>query len=218
MQHIKRSLIVILQGLVMLTASTWGGVAQAATYTITDLGTLGGSPFFSPLPQSYGINAAGQVVGGTLTATWARHAFLSSNGVMTDLGTLPLGTLPVGYWDTAATGINNAGQVVGTSYTSTSYSRHAFLYSNGVMTDLGSLSGGSGESFATGINNAGQVVGYSWSNSIHAFLYSNGVMTDLGGFPGSWRSQATGINDAGQVAGWSGIHGYYLPFCTARAS
>ena len=54
---------------------------------------------------------------------------------MTDLGTLRrLGS--------SANGINASGQVVGDADTS-SGDNHAFLYSNGTMTDLGTLPGGS---------------------------------------------------------------------------
>ena len=57
-----------------------------------------------------GINDAGQVVGRSITAAGAYHAFITGpNGVgMTDLG-----TLGGGYSD--ASGINDAGQVVGYS-------------------------------------------------------------------------------------------------------
>jgi probable HAF family extracellular repeat protein len=62
--------------------------AQAAppTYSLTEIGTLGGT-------YSYGqaLNAAGQVTGYAYTAGDAEaHAFLSSGGSMTDLGTLTL--------------------------------------------------------------------------------------------------------------------------------
>ena len=52
-----------------------------------------------------------------------------------------------------------AGRWWGTAHTSSGYD-HAFLYSNGKMTDLGTLPGGS-ESYAYGINASGQVVGYA---------------------------------------------------------
>ncbi|MHB8256939.1 MAG: lipase/acyltransferase domain-containing protein [Acidiferrobacterales bacterium] len=165
-------------------------ISWAAEYTVTDLGTLGGT-----VSYAFGINNNGQVVGYAFTADNATaHAFLYSNGTMTDLGALG------GTWSQAS-GINNSGQVVGGAYTDGAY-RHAVLYSNGTMTDLGTLPG-STDSFAIGINDNGQVVGYASTAgdaTAHAFLYSNGTMSDLGALGGTW-SQALGINNNGQVVG-----------------
>ena len=123
------------------------------------------------------------------------HAFLYSNGTMTDLGT------PPGYVGTLANSINASGQVVGYAVTSTS-SNHAFLYSNGTFSDLGALGGSS--SAANGINDRGQVVGWAYTSTgwNRAFLYSNGTMSDLGTLGGT-GSGATAINDSGQVVGGS---------------
>ena len=66
---------------------------------------------------------------------------------------MSLGTL--GGPDSTACGINDAGQVSGSAQDSAGIS-HAFLYSNGKMTDLGGLGGGS---WAYRINSAGQVAG-----------------------------------------------------------
>jgi len=109
-----------------------------------------------------------------------------------------LGTLPGGRVSFAIA-INDAGQVVGTSEGGSG----AFLWQNGIMTDLGTLGGASAS--ASGINEAGQIVGISnnASGESHAFVWDNGTMTDLGTLPGDYYSEAYGINDAGQVVGYS---------------
>jgi len=159
------------------------GSAQA-TYTITDLGTVGGS-----ISSGLGINASGQVTGSS-----DPHAFLYSRGTMTDLGTLG-GPTSVGR------GINGSGQVTGQADTSAT-NTHAFLYSQGVMNDLQTLPGYS-NSIGWGINAAGQVTGYSYSlgsSAFRAFVYSSGTLTDLGTLGGA-SSFGYGINASGQITG-----------------
>ena len=70
---------------------------------------------------------------------------------MQDLGTLPGGEL----WG-FATSVNDAREVVGLSATSDSL--HAFLWRDGVMTDLKTV-GNDPISQANSINSRGQVVG-----------------------------------------------------------
>lgn len=97
-----------------------------------------------------------------------------------------------------ARGINEAGQVVGRLIPSVG--EHAFLYSDGVLTDLGALPG-ENASIALGLNNKTQVVGGSFSSSIP----STGRMQNLGSLPGSDRSGAAAINSSGQIVGTSGV-------------
>lgn len=148
---------------------------------------------------SYGeaINHRGQIAG-RLVPGGGDHAFLYSNGVVTDLGSLP------GNNDSIAQGINSRGQVVGNTFGLNQPSR-AFLYSDGVMRDIGSLAGG--VTAASSINDAGDIVGYSVLQQHYgfAFLYRDGLMRNLGSLPGSDQSRAHAINNHGVIAGTSGV-------------
>lgn len=105
--------------------------------------------------------------------------------------------------------LNNRGQVTGTDHAG-----HAFLYSNGTLTDLGTLSGGV-DSYGYGINNHGEVVGLSEVGgfSTQAFLYRDGSMMNLNPF---WEVAGVAINDRGDVICSVGTHTFLIRDGTAR--
>jgi len=179
--------------------------AHAAQYTVTDLGTLGGTESFGN-----GLNAGGQVAGAAYTTDDANFdAFLwipttpnGASGSKTDLLTLG-GTQSFG------NGVNASGQVTGESSTTADAATHAFLY-DGTLHDLLTLGGTN--SYGYGINATGQVTGASDTTgdaTSHAFLWqptmpngASGTMYDLLTLGGT-ESDGGAINAGGQVSGSS---------------
>uniref|UniRef100_UPI001CFEFC56 hypothetical protein n=1 Tax=Microseira wollei TaxID=467598 RepID=UPI001CFEFC56 len=219
---------------IALTAAAFLGLAtaqraDAISFSLTDLGTLGGNYSY---PGS--INEYGQVVGHSTTADGSERAFFWDNSSgMTNLGIIP----PSGYnycydyyeygyryvpcpssTSSYAVAINDLGQVIGTSTTIYSgnyyrppynytehYEQNVFLWDkNSGMINLGTLGG---KNQATAINNYGQVIGYSViaDGQTRAFFWEKSSgMINLGTLGGDYSS-ANAINDYGQVIGSSVI-------------
>ena len=195
-------------------ASAIPAAAATTTYTITNLGSLG-----SGGTVGSAVNATGQVTGYSYLSTLVQdpagcppnypnpkkcvehpwHAFLYSNGQMTDLGTVGGGDFSEG------NAVNLSGQVAGASATNNG-GGDAFLWNGKKMINLGQQAPLNGsDSDATGINDSGQVVGRYGTTGTpeHAFLYSNGTITGLPepSFTGPNGCEADAINNAGQIAG-----------------
>lgn len=201
--------------LAMLCAASCS--ASAASYTVLDIGGLGGANVVAT-----GLNNLGQVVGYATTASSQQHAFVTGYGGrnMVDIGTL-------GGTTSAAWAINDAGQVVGSASLAGNASTHAFVTvgPTSQLKDLGTLGGRN--SVAYGINNAGQIAGVSGMGSqslvqsaTHVFVSNGqGALSDVGTLAdpskpgvsalGSTNLKVAGINAAGQIAG-SAASDYYL--------
>jgi probable HAF family extracellular repeat protein len=168
-----------------------------AQYQAVPLGSLGTDSI------STGINETGEVSGYSNLQPSQPHAFLygkppgSAQPVLIDLGTLG-GQTSYGY------AINDASSVVGTSETSQGLS-HAFIYKNGVLSDLhGSLGGDT--SSATGINDADHVVGTFriGSSASQAFLLAGQTLITIGTLGGP-ETRPAAVNDSDQVVGTSDL-------------
>ncbi len=186
-------------------------VSRAAVeYTVTDLGTLGGST-----SSARGINDVGQVTGQASTSENQPSAFLwtptvpnSTTGTMKNLG--------------MQNGIDSTGMAVNIHGIVTGYAlhpgssidvQHAFLY-DGTVHDL--AVSGSFNSYGNGINASGHVsgqmelqqdggdlphvnLGFIYNGSLNYFASNGGDCS------------ANGINDSGQTTGW-----YYSSILSAN--
>jgi probable HAF family extracellular repeat protein len=191
------------------------------TSVLTVLPTFGGST-----GGASAINDNGQVVGSSRTGATdgagqpVRHAFLYSNGTMTDLGG---GFFPG--TSAGAVAVNPTGTVIAGSADTGLYfpgfgtPHHAYAYYSGAMHDLGTLGGTTSSAYA--INASDQIVGYAdGAGGSRAFLYEAGVMRDLNTMldasgSGWLLTQANDINDSGWIVGGAiapngKVHGFLL--------
>src|SRR3984893_6763963 len=192
---------------------------KAPRYTVTDLGTLGGT--FS---QANGINKRGLVTGfSTPPGDTVLHAFLWQEGEMADLGRLGG---PTSFTPDGNRLVSKRGAVVGISDTSvadpngedacgdgTHFTCLPFIWQKGVMTPLPLLGGNNGA--AGGINKRGQIVGVAETPNpdptcsafllqTEAVIWQEGHVQELPPLPGDPDGFANAINDNGQVVGVTG--------------
>jgi probable HAF family extracellular repeat protein len=144
-----------------------------------DLGSLGGTRAF-PTAGGYALNDRGEVVGvSTLTGdpvdsngVLKNHPFLWDGTAMKDLGTIG-GNHGVPY------ALNQAGDVVGGATTNPSDSNaHAFLWKDGVLTDLDGIASSHCHS-ALSINASDQIVGGACGSEVDGWLWDHGKLSDL---------------------------------------
>jgi probable HAF family extracellular repeat protein len=198
--------------------------SHSVRYTITDLGTLGGS--FS---LAYGINDNGQIDGSsTLPGDAVQHSFVIEKGAMIDLGTLG------GPNSESFANLNNAIQVAGTAETSISdpngedfcaFGTHlvclGFVWHHGIMTPLEPLGGNNSQ--AAAINDRGQVAGYAETGTsdpncpapqvlqYRPAVWTAGHPKALPLYPDDTEGAAFWMNNSGQVVGASGSCAPYDP-------
>jgi probable HAF family extracellular repeat protein len=204
---------------------------------VTDLGALPGADSCS---GAAGINANGEVVGGSengeidpLTGINQSRPVRWKDGHIYDLGSF-------GGNQGAAISINNRGLIVGGSLNTTpdpfsifdllsgstnGTQTRAFLWQDGMMRDLGTLGGP--DAVAILVNERGQIAGMSYTNSAPSpgcsvllvpgsflaadpFLWDKGEMKDLGTLGGTCGIPLA-MNNRGQVVGESNVAGDSAP-------
>jgi len=140
-----------------------------------------------------GVNRKRLVVGSYQLAGGPRCFAWTSDAGSVDMGLMKKGT------QCGATAVNEAGQVTGSANaTDSPFFFRAFVWQDGVFTDLGTLRG-EDSSFGMAINDAGHVVG---TTSAHAFLW-NGRMIDLDPKDQFVSSVATSINNQEEIVGFA---------------
>lgn len=179
--------------------------------TVTDLGSRGA--FNSDYHNRMAINDRGQVLwfGFSVDAnnTAVFQPYLWDKGSITELGSL----VSPAHGFSIPVAMNDRGDVVGWSTRENGQGAfgHAFLWRDGVMTDLGAFEGTPVINYSepAAINDKGQIAGNSviGNGFTHPFLWENGVMTDLGGMDGG-VTKAVAINASGQIVGNGARHAF----------
>ena len=186
--------------------------------------STGGSACYGVSTNHVYTEFGSEAVGSTCTTAPNLHAakwtWDASGYTLTDLGVLPnaLGGPNTGGPSSEAYAFNNVGDIVGGSdspylaYTGNfQVAHHAFVYTNGVMTDLGAIAGQDYYSEAESVNDSHEIVGntqtvLSASGAVlqRAFLYTNGTMYNLTfylvGGPTVLLSDAKWIDCQGNIA------------------
>jgi probable HAF family extracellular repeat protein len=173
----------------LLLVIAWQSLANAQDlYTVTDLGTLGGSTSFALAINATGVVTGesddGELIGPGYKGDYSR-AFIFRKGMRI---MQPIGPSPSGIGQA----INVGNEIVGGN----------FIYKNGVT----SFPSDSSVSF-TGVNNSGEICGTvvvpqaGTLGNTNAMLFRNGVIVNLGTLGGP-NNVALGLNNEGQIVGY----------------
>jgi probable HAF family extracellular repeat protein len=187
--------LVVLLGLAISTR------ASAQSYTVTDLGTLGGAS-----SEALGINAFGQVAGDSYTAAEYLHAATWNNLEIKDLDPLfGINNLGIAY------AINDSGEAVGVI--TQGLKNHATLWKgSGGSQDL---SPNDFYAAASAINASGQIAGWletAPNDPVCAAFWPNPNSVQTLPTLGGTYTEALGINNAGQVVGQADVPGAVYAF------
>ena len=208
-------------------ATAYAQGPKPALYSVTDLGTLGGTYSYS-----YTINNAGAIAGGAATPEQmdgiATTAFVWYRGSLASLGTLGGADCPSCISENAATNMNGVSVVIsetasadwnGEDFCGFGTHRQCLgtVWKNGLLAPLPLLDGGN-NSQVYFMNKAGDAIGFSETGTSdlncampYQLLQFEALKWNASGTPqilqplqGDTVSFALGINDLGQAVGVSG--------------
>jgi len=180
----------------------------ASTRVVINIGSLG-----NIYTVTRAINDSKQVTGTSALGDGSLHAFLYSQGAMSDLGVLDGDSASEGL------GLNDLGHVVGDSSMDPTHGR-GFFFDGRILRAIGAFGGT--QSLAFCVNHDDVVVGMATDaqQMFHAFvvdearkdakLHDLGTMLDGSG-AGWTLTAAVGINDAGEIIVWGFAPGDNAP-------
>jgi probable HAF family extracellular repeat protein len=180
----------------VIPGSSAGNGTRALVYSggeLSELPGLGGD-----WSQSWGVNAAGQIVGDGENADGVRRPFLFARGELIDLGGLGGPASPGGAYD-----INAGGVACGQS------DGRAVLFSESEVTDVTTDRTKGLQSLALALNDQGDSVGWISDNPFSldfflpgcGFISRGGQFLTLGVAAADTDSRALDINNSGDVVG-----------------
>ncbi|HVT13071.1 MAG TPA: hypothetical protein VHE55_12475 [Fimbriimonadaceae bacterium] len=175
------------------------GQTAPASYSVTDLGTLGGTT-----ANATAISPSGKVTGWSSDGISSTHAFLYTNGSMTDLGVIQGDNVSVGL------SVNDSGMVVGQSGNTFASTGQAIIYTPGSGLHHIDPPAQTSAAVATGINASGAIVGVylDSQNRYAAFACDQSLVTvDMGSpaikaYPHAINDNAYVVGDTSPTGGW----------------
>ena len=176
-----------------------GDLALYSGGVVTDLAAPPGLPPPSGgVPNAFvwigAINSSDDIVGTTFDDYKLDAGFLYSGGVLTSIQPV----FNTAGEEAEADGLNDSGLITGCQDSIAGYPNEAYLYANGIVTDLGA---GCGAAINASGQIAGNVSGQIADGSYHAAIFHNGAVNVFSEPPPFNASGALAINGSGQLVG-----------------
>jgi probable HAF family extracellular repeat protein len=230
MHRLPRTALVTAIGATLALAGATGQAAGNVRFTVTDLGTLGGTT-----SRAYALNDSGVVVGQSAPLNLNGQAFRWANGSMQQLAdgfvvsearaidnfgtivgrangeavvfarpfplTVPQTSRPAGAW-----GVSSS-YVVGETHHPNGSWRAFYSFNGGNASWLDNLSNQYAYASANAVNGQGEVAGYNAGGTIQravVWRQLDGLPRDLdpGTLGPTYQADATALNAKGNVVGW----------------